>query len=256
MNLIDSILLGILQGLTEFLPISSSGHLVLAQYFLGISEKGVLIEVVLHMGTLAAVLFYFWNDLQKLLKGLVEGDLDSRKYFYYLCIATIPIASVGFLLNDFIKSMFIPLVVIIMLIINSLVIFSTYFFLNRSTKQLSLLIIFIIGMVQVFALMPGISRSGITISIAIIMGVRNMDAAKFSFLLAIPGLFGAGILEFYNIELMEDVLIMNLVMVFLSSALIGYLVISWLLNIISKGKFYYFSLYCMSLAIISYILIN
>ena len=121
MNLIDSILLGILQGLTEFLPISSSGHLVLAQYFLGITEKGVLIEVVLHMGTLAAILFYYWNDLKEIFKGLIERELESKKYFYYLIIATIPIASVGLLLNEFIKSMFIPLVVIIMLIINGLI---------------------------------------------------------------------------------------------------------------------------------------
>ena len=256
MNLIDSILLGILQGLTEFLPISSSGHLVLAQYFLGITEKGVLIEVVLHMGTLAAILFYYWNDLKGICKGLIERELDSKKYFYYLIIATIPITSVGLLLNEFIKSMFIPLVVIIMLIINGLILAITYFSINRSTKQLSVLIALIIGMVQVIALIPGISRSGITISIAIMMGIRHVDAAKFSFLLAIPGLLGAGILEFINIGIIEDILILNLVMGFLFSALIGYFVITWLLNMISKGKFYYFSLYCISLSIISYILIN
>ena len=109
---------------------------------------------------------------------------------------------------------------------------------------------------QAFAIIPGISRSGMTITTAMMLGIPPKEAARFSFLLAIPGLFGAGILEFYNIGIIEDVLIINLVMGFLSSALIGYLVISLLLKIISKGKFYYFSLYCISLAIISYILIN
>ena len=255
MSLLESILLGILQGLTEFLPISSSGHLVLAQHFLDINEKGILLEVVLHLGTLCAILFYYYIDLKEMIKGLIDGDIKTKKYFFYLAISTFPLLCTGFIFNESVESFFVPSVVIVMLLINGILLGSTFFYLNRSTKQFSFLIALLIGFTQIFALMPGISRSGVTISIALILGIKHIEAAKFSFFLAIPGLLGAGILQILNIDVQTNVVIINLIMGFLSSALIGYFVINLLLAMLSKGRFHYFSLYCISLSIISHILL-
>ena len=256
MNLLESILLGIIQGLTEFLPISSSGHLVLAQHFLGINVGGILLEVILHLGTLTAILFYYWKDLMKMMKKIFEGDVETKKYVLFLFLSTLPIGFVGLLYGDLIESFFIPSFVNASLLVNGLILAITFIILNQPVKKITLFIALLIGIVQILALMPGISRSGITISIALIIGIRHFEAAKYSFFLAIPVLLGAGILQINKIEMINDVSVINLIVSFIFSALVGYFIIDWLLNIISKGKFYYFSLYCISLSIISHILIN
>ena len=256
MTLLEAVILGIIQGLTEFLPISSSGHLVLAQYFMNIHERGFLLEVILHMGTLVAILIYYWNDLRNLGKDAINGVIESRIYVCYLGVATVPTVCVGFLLDEFIKSTFEPNVVIAMLIITALVLATTYFSSNCAVQQFNLSISFCIGLAQACALMPGISRSGITISIALLMGIRHHEAAKFSFLLAIPALLGAGILQMIKIDNSLQIPVFPLIMCFFSAAVAGYLVINWLLSVISQGRFYLFSLYCFSIAIIAHLLIN
>ena len=124
MTWLEAVILGIIQGLTEFLPISSSGHLVLAQYFMDINEKGVILEVILHMGTLAAILIYYWGDLQKLSKDVFNGVVFARQYIFYLAVATAPAVCVGFLLDEFIESTFIPSVVIAMFFITGVVLYA------------------------------------------------------------------------------------------------------------------------------------
>ena len=113
-----------------------------------------------------------------------------------------------------------------------------------------------IGIIQVFALIPGISRSGITISTALLLGVVHNDAVKFSFFLAIPGLLGAGFFQIFNIDFSNNISIISLIIGFISSAIVGYFIIKLLLQLISKGKFYYFSFYCIFLSIISYLYLN
>ena len=255
MTWMDAIILGIIQGLTEFLPISSSGHLVLAQYFMDIHERGVLLEIVLHLGTLSAIFIYYWDDLQNLVKDGFNGVVESRTYIFYLGVATVPAVFAGFLLDEYIKSTFIPSVASFMLFITGLILATTYFSLNRPIRQFTLLIAFCIGIAQACALMPGISRSGITISVALLMGIRHQDAAKFAFFMAIPALLGAGLFEVVKIDHMKHIAVFPLIMGFFSAAVVGYLVIDWLLGVISKGKFYLFSLYCFTIAIIAYIFI-
>ena len=257
MTWLDAVLLGIIQGITEFLPISSSGHLVLAQSLMNIQVRGIMLEVVLHLGTLMSIFIYYRHDLKSLVQNAFNGISEERKYIFYLIIATCPIICTGLFFKEFIESSFkSPQIVIPMLIITGLVLASTYFVNDRSVKQLSLFIVFCVGIAQACALMPGISRSGITISIAMLMGIQRHQAAKFAFFMAIPALLGAGFIEIINIDNSSKIEVFPLIIGFFSAALTGYLVIEWLLTIISKGRFYLFSLYCFTIAIISFILID
>ena len=256
MTWLEAVILGIIQGITEFLPISSSGHLVLAQHFMDIHERGVFLEVILHMGTLTAILVYFWDDLHNLSNNVFNGVAESRTYVFYLVVATVPAACAGLFLEKCIESTFIPSVAIPMLFITGLILATTYFSLNGPMRQFTLFIAFCIGMAQAFALFPGISRSGITISAALLMGIKHREAAKFSFLLAFPILLGACFRQMIKIDNLEQIDLFPLIMGFFSAAVAGYMVIDWLLAVISKGKFHIFSLYCFTTAIIAYILIN
>ena len=255
MNIIEALLLGIIQGLTEFLPISSSGHLVLAQHFLNINEKGVILEVVLHMGTLVAIIIYYYRDIQNLIKDAFNDTNGSRSYILYLALATIPAVCFGLFLEDFIESNFIPSSLSFMFCLTGLFLVSTYFFIGKNIKKISLQIAICIGLAQACALMPGISRSGLTISIALMMGVQHYEAAKFSFFMAIPILLGAGFLQFIRASDFNQLHFFPLIIGFLSASISGYLVINALLDVISKGKIHLFSLYCFIIAIISYILV-
>ena len=254
MDWIQALILGIVQGLTEFLPVSSSGHLVLAQHILGVNEAGVLLEVILHMGTLAAILLYYYNDLKQLVVDFFNGGQDARNYVIYLAIATIPAVCAGLMLKDIIESTFTLSIVKWMFMITGIIVGSTYFSKNRPKREMVLIIAFCIGIAQSFALLPGISRSGITISLALIIGIQHKEAAKFAFFMAIPVLFGAGLLQVISIKHQVNILTGPLMVGFISSAITGYLVISWLLDVISGGKFYRFSLYCFAVSSLAFIL--
>jgi undecaprenyl-diphosphatase len=256
MTWLEAVILGIIQGLTEFLPISSSGHLVLAQHFMDINERGVFLEVILHMGTLIAILVYYWDDLSNLAKDVFNSVAKARTYVLYLAVATVPAVFAGIFFENHIESAFIPSVVIWMLMITGLVVGSTYFVKNRSRREFTYMIVLYIGIAQAFALFPGISRSGITISVALLMGIKHHEAAKFSFFMAIPALLGASLIQMIKIDNLQQIALFPLIMGLLTAAVTGYLVINWLLAVISKGKFYLFSLYCITIAIIAYIVIN
>jgi undecaprenyl-diphosphatase len=256
MGWIQAIILGVIQGLTEFLPISSSGHLVLAQHLIGVEAQGILLEVTLHMGTMFAILIYYYDEIKQLIQSAIINHGNSRMYIIYLVVATIPAVFAGLLLKNSIETTYTVSVVKYMLIITGLIVGSTYFFQNKVEKEIVVKTAFYIGIAQVFALLPGISRSGMAISIAIILGIQNDKAAKFAFFMAIPVLLGAGLMQLFSIDLQSSLSFMPLLIGFISSAVTGYLVINWLLSVISKGKFYLFSLYCFMVSIILFILIN
>jgi len=250
MNYIESLILGVLQGITEFLPISSSGHLVIAQHFLGVVNEGLLFEVILHLGTLISILIYYYQDLKNIIINYIKGDCDTKNYVICLIIATLPAAIVGFLFKSVIENAFIPSLVKWMFGITGLCLGSTYFIKNKLNKKMIWSIAIIIGIAQVFALLPGISRSGLTISCALFMGVKHEKAAKFSFYMAIPILIGATFLQLISLDNYKAIFSVPIFIAFISSALSGYLVINFLLNIITKGKFYLFSIYCFTLSFI------
>jgi len=256
MDWIQAFILGIVQGITEFLPISSSGHLVLAQHFMGVEAPGVLLEVILHMGTLCAILFYYYEDIMQLIYSAFRDQENSRIYIIQLIIATIPALLCGFFFKNMIETTFTVSLVQYMLLVTGLVVGSTFFFQNRPREEIILISALFIGLAQVLAFIPGISRSGITISVAIMMGIHHEKAAKFSFFMAIPILLGAGLFQLFTIDPQSSLSGLPLLIGFISSAVTGYLVINWLIAVISKGKFYLFSLYCFMVSLFSFIMIK
>ena len=248
MDFLDALILGILQGITEFLPVSSSGHLVLGQKLLGINIPGNAFEVILHIGTLMSILVVFWPDIHSLLNDI--KDYQTRTYIFTLLLGTMPAIIVGLSLKDQIALMFDNVhFVALALIVTGIILISSKWFLNKKS-DLTLIKGFNIGLAQALAIIPGISRSGVTICTGLMMGLSTKEAARFSFLLAIPAISGAGILTAMDIDKIS--LGMDVIFVgFLSSFLVGWAALKWLLNLLKTGKFHWFGVYCLLLGIIA-----
>ena len=248
MDFLDALILGILQGITEFLPVSSSGHLVIGQKLLGINVPGNAFEVILHIGTLMSILVVFWPDIHRLLGDI--KDYNTRIYIFTLLLGTTPAIIVGLLSKDQIASMFDNThTVALALIVTGIILISSKWFLNKKS-DLTLIKGFNIGLAQALAIIPGISRSGVTICTGLMMGLSTKEAARFSFLLAIPAISGAGILTAMDIDKIS--LGMDVIFVgFLSSFLVGLAALKWLLNLLKTGKFHWFGVYCLLLGIIA-----
>ena len=248
MDFLDALILGILQGITEFLPVSSSGHLVLGQKLLGINVPGNAFEVILHIGTLMSILVVFWPDIHSLLNDI--KDYQTRTYIFTLLLGTMPAIIVGLSLKDQIALMFDNShSVALALIVTGIILISSKWFLNKKS-DLTLIKGFNIGLAQALAIIPGISRSGVTICTGLAMGLSTKEAARFSFLLAIPAISGAGILTAMDIDKIS--LGMDVIFVgFLSSFLVGWAALKWLLNLLKTGKFHWFGVYCLLLGIIA-----
>ena len=248
MDFLDALILGILQGISEFLPVSSSGHLVLGQKLLGINIPGNAFEVILHIGTLMSILVVFWPDIHRLLGDI--KDYNTRIYIFTLLLGTTPAIIVGLLSKDQIASMFDnTYTVALALIVTGIILISSKWFLNKKS-DLTLIKGFNIGLAQALAIIPGISRSGVTICTGLMMGLSTKEAARFSFLLAIPAISGAGILTAMDIDKIS--LGMDVIFVgFLSSFLVGWAALKWLLNLLKTGKFHWFGIYCLLLGIIA-----
>ena len=250
MTLLDAIILGAIQGITEFLPISSSGHLVLGQALLGIVLPGNEFEVITHLGTLLSVFCFFWTDIIKLFTGI--RDIKTQKYILYLTVATIPAVVVGLTSKSFISVLFESIkMVSISLIFTGLILFLSQKLIQRF-ETMTIKKGLLIGLSQAIAIIPGISRSGMTISMGLALGISGKEAAKFSFLLAIPSITGAGILtlmdtSFSTITIPES----SLIAAFLSSFIIGYLSLKWLFGLLESGKFHLFGYYCILIGILT-----
>jgi undecaprenyl-diphosphatase len=241
MNLFYAILLGVLQGATEFLPISSSGHLVLAEHYLGFNEGGLVFDVALHLGTLAAVLGYFRKDFWRMAAALLPGggaDPDSalyRRLFFFLCLATLPGALAGLLLEKAAETLFRSpaLVATTMGGVGLLLLWAERSGRRlRDLRALTLADALLIGLSQALAVVPGVSRSGITMTTSLFRGLNREAAARFSFLLSAPIIFGAGVHSLPKIiKQGSDGGEGGLYLAgFLAAALSGYAVIAWLLK--------------------------
>ena len=249
MTLLEAIILGIIQGLTEFLPISSSGHLVLGQNILDIKLEGNGFEIVTHLGTLVSVLCIFWKEILSLILDIT--DKNNRKYIFYLILGTIPAVVIGFGAKTYFSVLFESVqLVSIALMVTGLILFYSKKVKNNSfpiDAKKALLI----GITQAIAIIPGISRSGITICTALSLGMSGKNAAKFSFLLAIPAISGAGLL--LALDPQSDITfipLISLIMAFISSFLVGYICLKWLLSLLESGKFYFFGYYCFMIGLI------
>ncbi len=261
-EIFKAFILGIIQGLTEFLPVSSSGHLVLAQHFMKYQKPNISFETVLHLGSLLAVLIYFRKDILELVKAPFERPSEKRKQnlssILYLIVATFITGVLGILLKDKFEEMFNhPILASGMLIITGLILYFSDKISNTkiTMDKIGIKRSVIIGLGQTFAIIPGISRSGTTIAVSIYSGIKREDAAKFSFLLSIPAILGANLSEFKSLKELSPNFIPQYIVGAVAAFISGYLVIAWLINIVKKQKLKIFSMYCWIVAIVSAILI-
>jgi undecaprenyl-diphosphatase len=255
MTILHIIVLGIVQGLTEFLPVSSSAHLVFVQTYLGVPDAIALpLDVFLHLGTLAAAAWLFRAELGALLRAALgvmrpsKVDVYERRLFFAVVLATIPAAAAGMIFNDMIERAFgSPTASATFLIVTGVVLLSTRFA-PRGTHTVTLPNAVAIGLAQAVAILPGISRSGSTISTAIWLGVDRQQAARFSFLMSIPIIFGAALVEVPHLWHASTALPAGhtLVMGFLASFLFGILAIRVVLRVVGRGRFELFGLYCVA----------
>ncbi len=251
MSYLDSIILGLLQGLTEFLPVSSSGHLVLAQWLMGVKQPGVTFEIVVHLGSLLAILVYFREKILKLVHSIYDPKFSQyRPMLAYLAIGTIPAGLAGVLLKDFFEEAFSsPKIAAVMLLVTGCILLSTRFA-PKVKRPLSSGRSFLIGIGQAVAILPGISRSGSTIAAGMLLGIKPTEAAEFSFLLAIPAVGGAVLLEFKELLNIDS----SLVGLYLCGALFSFIAsivaVYLVLASIRKGKFEYFAYYCFAIGLL------
>ncbi|MFQ6678167.1 MAG: undecaprenyl-diphosphate phosphatase [Fidelibacterota bacterium] len=251
MNILDALILGTLQGLTEFLPISSSGHLVIGQHILGLSLPGNIFEVIVHLGTLCSVLLVFKNEILELIFNI--SLKKNRKLISAIIIGTIPAVIVGLVFKENIRSIFDNIsTVSFSLILTGAWLIMTKLAENKN-RQLNIKSGLLIGCIQAVAIIPGISRSGTTIGMAMFLGISPQTAAKFSFLLAVPAIAGAGLLSALDIEstAIPELSYSVILSAFVSSFLVGWASLRWLLRLISKGKFHWFGVYCIFIGLIT-----
>ena len=240
-------ILGIIQGLTEFLPVSSSGHLVLAQKLLGVKQSGVTFEVLVHLGSLVAVLIYFRVKIWMLIKSLfVPRQIAHRKVVLFLIIGTIPAVMVGFSLKDFFERSFSsPVLASSMLLVTGAILLSTRF-VSKSNRKVNLAAAIIMGIGQAISILPGISRSGTTIASGMLWGVDPSEAAEFSFLLSIHAIAGAVVLNAKDLLALESHLAGQYLVGTCSAFLFALLAVYTVLAVVRKGKFEYFAYYCFA----------
>ena len=263
MELLKAILLGIIQGLTEFLPVSSSGHLVLASHYLKFNNPDISFEVILHLGSLFAVLLYFRNDILSLLKSIIlfknkePIQIRNRNTVFYIIVATTVTGILGFYFEDPLTKAFSSLYIpSFMLIITGFILYISDKIEPKGIKthQLGIRKSILIGLAQAFAILPGISRSGTTITVGIFAGLDREEAARFSFILSIPAILGANILKFSSILNLDSSVWLSYLLGTFAAFISGYAVISFLMSVVKKQKLKYFAFYCWLIAVITLIL--
>ena len=257
MEEIKIIFLAIVQGITEFLPISSSGHIVLFENILGSTDSNIILEVILHFGTLISILIFFRKDIFKVVNGVLRRDKDSISYCLQVVIATMPVVVFILLTKilDFqIESLFVLKTLMFTYLANSVILYITKG--SKGVKNnITYFLAIMMGFSQVFALLPGISRAGITICTALFFGFNQKSAAKFSFFMAIPAMLGALIFKIEDIYTQSAIEVHALVLGFLFSMITGLFVLKLLFRILENQKLWMFSFYSM-LIWLTAILIN
>ncbi len=258
MTLLETALLGMVQGVTEFLPVSSSGHLVIFQHLLGFTEPELLLDTSLHLGTLAAVILTFRRDLKAMLAEVWPPQPKALKESLLVAVilGTIPTAIIGLLFKEPFEAMFASTRTVgVMLLVTGGVVSLSRWAPQRPALQgrISALAAFGIGAAQGLAIIPGLSRSGLTIVCALFFGLQRDLAGRFSFLLAIPAIMGALVLQL-DAQAWERVGLVSLLTGFTISFLVGFLALRWLLQIIRAGYLAYFAPYCWLAGILALLL--
>ena len=255
MTLFQAFLLGIIQGLTEFIPVSSTAHLLIGQELLGITADGAMFSflILIQWGTLISLFIYFWEDLLSLLKSFFEKPFSSAEnsMAWYIIIATIPALLVGYLLKDALEQLFsTPLLAASIRLFAAAILLSLAEWLGkrkRTLNEMTKLDALIIGFFQVLAVFPGASRSGSTIAGGMLRGFDRKSAARFAFLMSIPVMVAAGAYESLGLLKMPGLgdFIPALLVGFIVAAFVGWLAIRWLMDYLNKNSLYSFVAYCV-----------
>ncbi len=263
MELVKAIILGIIQGLTEFLPVSSSGHLVIGSRMLNFQEQGVVFDVAVHLGTLLSVCIVFRAEILAMCKApfqLMHGNQDKQVHTFflwdvYVVLATLPAVVIGLFFKDRIELLFAStLVVYVMLIITGTLMVSARFLPQRN-EPVNWYRSIIVGCAQALAILPGLSRSGSTIFAGMAVGIAREEIARFSFIMSIPAILGAAVLQYGDLvkNPPSSDLVVSLVAGATAAAIAGYLAIKLLLDVIRKNRLQWFGYYCILLAAVGLI---
>lgn len=248
-TILQAVILGIIQGITEWLPVSSSGHLVIFQHLFGIGEK-IAMGLSLHLGTLAVVVFIFRNEIREIITSLLRKKRDANsRLALYIIIGSIPTALIGFMFRDIIEKSFENLMVVGAALIFTGVILYITKFVRRHDKKMDWKTSLFVGTMQGISIIPGVSRSGSTISAGLFCGVDRDKAARYSFLLFIPAIIGASILEIGKFRL-GSAEVLPIILGTVTAMIVSYFTINLLLGIVRKGRLHWFSWYCWILGIL------
>ena len=253
MDWIQALILGLVQGLTEYLPVSSSGHLAIGQAFFGMEngDDNLMFTVAVHVATVLSTLVILWSEIDWILKGLFKFQLNEEtKYVLNILVSMIPVGIVGVFFKDYVEDVFGSGLLIVgccLLVTAGLLIFS-YYARPRQKKHISIKDAFIIGLAQAAAVLPGLSRSGSTIATGLLLGNKKESLAQFSFLMVIPPILGEALLDILKATkgeaVMGEIEMLPLCVGFLAAFVSGCLACKWMINIVKKGKLIYFGIYC------------
>lgn len=252
MEWFEALILGLLQGLTEYLPVSSSGHLAIGSALFGIEgEETLAFTIVVHVATVFSTLVILWKEIDWIFKGLFKFQMnDETRYVINIIISMIPIGIVGVFFKDEVEAIFGSglLVVGCCLLLTAVLLTFSYYYKPRQKAEISKKDAFIIGLAQACAVLPGLSRSGSTIATGLLLGDDKAKLAQFSFLMVIPPILGEALLD--GMKLMKgeaiagDMPALSLIVGFVAAFVSGCLACKWMINIVKKGKLVYFGIYC------------
>jgi undecaprenyl-diphosphatase len=260
MDWFEALILGLVQGLTEYLPVSSSGHLAIGQALFGMDDgaDNLMFTVAVHVATVLSTLVVLWSEIDWILRGLFKFEMNSAtKYALNILVSMIPVGIVGLFFKDQVEEIFGSglLVVGCCLLVTALLLIFSYYAKPRQKDHLSKRDAFIIGVAQACAVLPGLSRSGSTIATGLLLGNKKERLAQFSFLMVIPPILGEALLDVLKAVKGEAVLggieLLPLCVGFVAAFLSGCFACKWMINLVKKGKLIYFAIYCAILGMIT-----
>ena len=252
MDWLQALVLGIIQGLTEYLPVSSSGHLAIGSALFGVQgEDNLTFTVMVHVATVLSTLVILWKEIDWIQKGLFKFEMNAEtKYFLNIVVSMIPVGIVGVFFKDYVEAIFGSglLIVGCCLLLTAVLLTFSYFAKPRQRENISIKDAFIIGLAQAAAVLPGLSRSGSTIATGILLGNKKEKLAQFSFLMVIPPILGEALLDVLKAvkgeEAFGDIETLPLIVGFVAAFVSGCIACKWMINIVKRGKLVWFGVYC------------
>lgn len=252
MSWIEALVLGLIQGLTEYLPVSSSGHLAIGSALFGVEgEENLAFTIVVHIATVFSTIVILWKEIDWIVKGIFKFEMNSEtRYFFNIIVSMIPVGIVGVFFKDEVEAIFGSGLTVVgcMLLLTSALLAFSYYARPRQKEKISLRDAFIIGIAQACAVMPGLSRSGSTIATGLLLGNKKEKLAQFSFLMVIPPILGEALLDIIKVvkgeSLGGDISMLSLAVGFVAAFVSGCFACKWMINIVKKGKLIYFAIYC------------